>query len=236
MIRTSAKELTPTASSSISKKIILAISGIVLIAFVIFHLLGNLLSLSNTANVLNIYASNLDRLGIVHRILEFLLSIAFVVHIFYAITIARNNSQARAEPYYHHSNRIDNSSQPSIFSRSMLYTGPLLLLFIVVHLKTLMFGMGMSEGYVVEVDGRSIRDLERLIDETFAQPLYVTFYVLMTIPLGFHLRHGIRSAWQSLGINPRNDELFDTVSLVIAISLSIGFAIIPTWLYWIGGN
>ena len=118
----------------------------------------------------------------------------------------------------------------------MLYTGPLLLLFIVVHLKTLMFGMGMSEGYVVEVDGRSIRDLERLIDETFAQPLYVTFYVLMMIPLGFHLRHGIRSAGQSLGINLHNDGLFDTVSLIIAIGLSIGFAIIPTWLYWMGGN
>jgi succinate dehydrogenase / fumarate reductase, cytochrome b subunit len=230
------KELTPTVSSSIIQKIILATSGLVLIAFIIFHLLGNLTILSNTDNVLNIYAGNLERLGIVREILEFLLLLAFVVHIFQAITIARTNAQARTESYYHHPSKISNSSQPSIFSRSMIYTGPLLLLFIIVHLKTLMFGMGISEGYVIEVDGRSIRDLERLIDETFARPLYATFYVLMMIPLGFHLRHGMRSTWQSLGINIRNDGLFDQVSLVIAIGLSIGFAIVPTWIYWMGGN
>jgi succinate dehydrogenase / fumarate reductase, cytochrome b subunit len=230
------KELTPTVSNSIVQKIILATSGLVLIAFIIFHLLGNLLILSNTANVLNIYAGNLDRLGIVRRILEFLLSIAFAVHIFYAITIARNNSQARTEPYYHHPNRIDNSSQPSIFSRSMVYTGPLLLLFIIIHLKTLLFGAGISEGYMVEVDGRSIRDLERLVTETFARSLYVFFYVLMMIPLGFHLRHGMRSAGQSLGLNLHNDGLFDRVSLIIVIGISIGFAVIPIWIYWMGGK
>jgi succinate dehydrogenase / fumarate reductase, cytochrome b subunit len=231
MIKTSVKELIPTASSSIGQKIILATSGIGLIAFIIFHLLGNLLLLDNTTNVLNIYASNLDRLEIVRRMLELLLLIAFGIHIFYAITIARNNAQARTEPY-----KIGNLSQPSIFSRSMVYTGPLLLLFIIVHLKTLLFGAGISEGYMVEVDGRSIRDLERLVAETFARPLDVFFYVLMMIPLGFHLRHGIRSAGQSLGINLHNDELFDKVSLIIAILLSMGFAVIPIWIYWIGGK
>ena len=225
------KELTPTANSSIGQKVILATSGIVLIAFIIFHLLGNLLILGNTPNILNIYASNLDRLGIMRRMLEFLLLIAFGIHIFYAITIARNNTQARTESY-----KIGNLSQPSIFSRSMIYTGPLLLLFIIVHLKTVLFGAGMSEGYVVEVDGRSIRDLERLIAETFTQPIYGSFYVLMMIPLGFHLRHGMRSAGQSLGINLPNDGLFDRVSLAIAIGLSIGFAIIPTLIYWLGGK
>ncbi len=229
------KELTPTASSSIIQKIILAISGLVLIAFIIFHLLGNLTILGNSANFLNIYADRLERLGIGRQILEIVLAIAFVVHIFYAITIARTNNLARSEPYYRQPNGFGNFWRSSFVARSSIYTGLLLLLFIVVHVKTMMFGMGTSAGYTIEVDGRSIRDLERSITEMFGRPIDAICYILMTIPLGLHLRHGLKSAWQSLGINIINDGLFDRLSLVVAIGISMGFAIIPIWIY-LGGN
>jgi succinate dehydrogenase / fumarate reductase, cytochrome b subunit len=222
-------------SNSILQKFIVATSGLVLIVFIIFHLIGNLLILVDRPNTLNIYASKLDSLGVVRQILEIILLTAFLVHIFYAVTITRNNSQARSQPYCDRQN-INHLSRSSIFSRSMIYTGPLLLLFIIIHLTTFMFGAGMKDGYTIEVNGESIRDLERLIKETFHQPIYAGFYILMMIPLGFHLRHGFKSACQSLGINPHTSELFDRVSIGIAIVISSGFAIVPMWIYWIGGH
>jgi succinate dehydrogenase / fumarate reductase, cytochrome b subunit len=230
-----AKKIESSKNNSILEKNIVAISGLLLIAFIIFHLIGNLLILVDSPNTLNIYASKLDSLGIVRQILEIILLTAFLVHIFYAVTIARKNSQARTQPYYYPLKSVGNSSRSSIFSRSMVYTGPLLLLFIITHLKTFMFGAGITDGYTIEINGESIRDLQRLIKETFHQPIYSGFYILMMIPLGFHLRHGFKSAWQSLGIDPHTSELFDRVSIGIAIVISSGFAIVPMWIYWIGG-
>jgi succinate dehydrogenase / fumarate reductase cytochrome b subunit len=170
------------------------------------------------------------------QIFEIVLLSAFSIHVFYAVTIARKNSQARTQLYYYPLKNGGKSSRSSIFSRSMIYTGPLLLLFIIVHLKMFLFGAGMTDGYPIEVNCESIRDLQRLIKETFHQPIYSGFYILMMIPLGLHLRHGFRSAWQSLGIDPNTSELFDRLSIGIAIVISSGFAIVPMSIYWMGRN
>jgi succinate dehydrogenase / fumarate reductase, cytochrome b subunit len=225
-----AKELAPIGGVSILKKIVLASSGLILIAFTVFHLLGNLLIFADTPNLLNLYANKLESLGILRWILELFLLAAFGVHIFYAIAISRQNTQAKGK-ISQHLKSGSNRQQQSIFSRSMIYTGPLLLLFILIHLKTLRFGAGILDGYAIDINGRSIRNLQRLITEKFHQPLDVGFYILMMIPLGFHLRHGFKSAWQSLGIDARNRGLFDRVSLVISIGLSLGFAIVPILVY-----
>jgi succinate dehydrogenase / fumarate reductase, cytochrome b subunit len=226
----------PSQNSSLVDKFILATSGLILIAFLVFHLLGNLSILIDSPNALNIYASKLNNLGIVRQIFEMILLAAFSIHIFYAVTIARKNSQARTQPYYYPLKSVGNSSRSSIFSRSMIYTGPLLLLFIIIHLKMFLFGAGMTDGHTIEVNGESIRDLQRLIKETFDRPINSAFYILMMIPLGFHLRHGFKSAWQSLGIDPNTSELFDRLSIGIAIVISSGFAIVPMSIYWMGRN
>ena len=236
MVNNLIKKSEPSQNSSIVDKFIVATSGLILIAFIIFHLLGNISIFIDSPNTLNIYASKLDKLGIVRQIFEIILLAACSIHIFYAVTIARKNSQARTQPYYYPLKSAGNSSRSSIFSRSMIYTGPLLLLFIITHLKTFMFGAGITDGYTIEVNGESIRDLQRLIKETFHQPIYSGFYMLMMIPLGFHLRHGFKSAWQSLGIDPNNSELFDRLSIGIAIAISSGFAIVPMFIYWMGRN
>jgi succinate dehydrogenase / fumarate reductase, cytochrome b subunit len=233
MVNNLIKKSKASQSSSLLDKFIVATSGLILIAFIVFHLLGNILIFIDSPNTLNIYASKLNNLGIVRQIFEVVLLAAFLIHVFYAVTIARKNSQARTQPYYYPLKSVGRSS---IFSRSMIYSGPILLLFIITHLKTFMFGAGMTDGYTIEVNGESIRDLQRLIKETFHQPIYSGFYLLMMIPLGFHLRHGFKSAWQSLGIDPNTSELFDRLSIGIAIVISSGFAIVPMSIYWMGRN
>lgn len=222
--------------SSVAKKIVLAISGLMLVTFIIIHLLGNLLIFSPNPNTINLYAHQLSRWGFGLIVIELILGVIFLFHSYYAIVITWENWQSRREGYYH-LKRVGKPSQQNMFSRSMIYTGPLLLLFLIVHLKDFRFGSGITQGYLTEVNGEMIRDLRRLMIATFQQPLYVIGYVLAMIPLGFHLRHGFKSALQSLGVNyPNLKGILESLSFGLATILSLGFILIPVWIYVTGGQ
>jgi succinate dehydrogenase / fumarate reductase cytochrome b subunit len=76
-----------------------------------------------------------------------------------------------------------------------------------------------------------------LIVEVFQKPWYVIGYVAAMIPLGMHLRHGFASAFQSLGVNSRKYEgLLDRLGIFLAALISGGFAVIPVWIYFTGGQ
>jgi succinate dehydrogenase / fumarate reductase cytochrome b subunit len=230
------KTLILVRGSSVLKKIILALSGLLLFTFVFVHLLGNLFIFSNNPNAINLYAHKLEGLGLFLRIIEVILLIIFLGHLVYSVVIAKENIQARPQGYYQ-LKTAGNPSQKSIFSRSMIYTGPLLLLFILVHLKTFRFGPGMAEGYIADVNGVMMRDLHRLIIETFHKSEYTIAYIVAMIPLGFHLRHGFKSAFQSLGVNhPNLTPFLDKTGLVLALVLTLGFISVPAWIYITGVN
>ena len=114
----------------------------------------------------------------------------------------------------------------------MIFTGSLLLVFIIFHVWTFKFGPGISEGYVTIVNEEPARDLYRLVVETFKNPLYVVGYSVVMILLGLHLRHGFWSAFQSLGaIRPSARRTLRLVGSVIALLLTIGFLSIPIYIY-----
>ncbi len=80
-----------------------------------------------------------------------------------------------------------------------------------------------------------MRDLHTLVWEVFRNPIYVAWYVGTLIFLGFHLRHGFWSAFQSLGINHRRyTPLIYSVGILVAIIISVGFLGIPLWIYFTG--
>ena len=121
----------------------------------------------------------------------------------------------------------------------MIWTGGLLALFIIWHLVTFKFG----PHYAIASDDTAIsgmgpsRDLARLVIEAFQQTAYVLSYSLFLGLLGFHLRHGIWSAMQSLGLlSNRSSATMTAVSTVGAIAITIGFLIVPWAIYigWIG--
>lgn len=203
--------LTPTG---FLQKAMVALSGIVLVAFTIFHLLGNLLLFDENREAFNLYAASLNRFPLLHQALEMGLAIALLTHIASAVAIARLNRQAKPQDY------LATPWWRRLADRSMIITGPLLLCFLLVHLQSFRLG---------PIAGQPRPDWQNLVTETFQQPLKVGFYLIMMLPLGIHLRHGITSASQSLGFvrNPR-----DRFSLVIAVVVAIGFASIPLRLYW----
>jgi succinate dehydrogenase / fumarate reductase, cytochrome b subunit len=208
--------------TSILQKVIVALSGILLVAFTIFHLLGNLLLLSENRTAFNLYANSLNKFPIIHQALELGLAIALIAHIASAIPVAHRNRQAKPQDY---------SAVPwwrRLTDRSMIVTGPLLLFFLLVHLKS--FRLGPIYQYQIEIAGHQLPDWQSLVIETFQQPLYVGFYVVMMISFAIHLRHGITSAGQSLGL-VRNTWI-ERSSLMIALAVAIGFATIPAWIYW----
>jgi succinate dehydrogenase / fumarate reductase cytochrome b subunit len=225
------KTLILAQGSSIFKKMILASSGLILVLFTIVHLLGNLLIYSQNPDLLNLYADRIERWGLWYRLAEIVILISFLVHIGYASVISWENKQARSESY-HRLHSAGHTSQQSIFSRSMIWTGSLLLLFLLFHLHTFRFGLGITDGYITEINGVVMRDLYRLVIETFQQPIYAIGYILAMIVLGFHLRHGVKSACQSLGLNfPGWRKFLDSIAMTISIVLSLGFMSVTLFIF-----
>jgi succinate dehydrogenase / fumarate reductase, cytochrome b subunit len=215
-------QLTSLLRNSIVQKLLAALSGLLLVAFAIFHLLGNLWLVGDQGETFNLYAASLNRYPIVHGALEILLGIAFGTHMALSIAIAHQNRLAQPQSY------IATAWWRKLLDRSMVITGPLLLIFLVVHLRS--FRLGPIDKYQTEIAGFQLPDWQSLVADTFQQTLYAGFYVLMMFPLAIHLRHGIRSAGQSWGI--ASNPIIDRGSWLMAIFIASGFAMIPAWIYF----
>jgi succinate dehydrogenase / fumarate reductase cytochrome b subunit len=93
----------------------------------------------------------------------------------------------------------------------------------------------MDMGYVATIDGQQVRDLKRLLVETFQSPIYTFAYVLIMLLLGFHLRHGVWSAMQSLGaMTPRLTPVVYTIGGIIGLGIAVGFLVLPLWIFFGG--
>jgi succinate dehydrogenase / fumarate reductase cytochrome b subunit len=109
----------------------------------------------------------------------------------------------------------------------MIASGLIVLLFVAVHVKQFKFG-----SYYQTVAHADVRDLYRTEIEVFAQPLWVLFYVVGTLVVGLHLRHGIASGFQSIGFDhPLYTRRLTRWGIVLAIVIGGGLAFIPIWVY-----
>lgn len=218
-------------SSPVGKKVLTGITGLGLTAFVLMHVSGNLSYFQSSA-AYNTYAHFLMSLGPLLYAVELGLVAFFVVHAVLGIRIFLGKRRARLQGYKSYATKGKPSMQ-TLSSRSMIVTGILLLLFLVFHLKTFKYGTY----YETVVDGVPMRDLARLLTETFQSPLYTFGYVAIMLLLGVHLRHGFWSAFQSLGaMNPRLTPFVYGLGVVIALLIAIGFLVLPLWIFFTGGN
>ncbi|MDJ0690565.1 MAG: succinate dehydrogenase cytochrome b subunit [Xenococcaceae cyanobacterium MO_188.B32] len=213
-------------NSSLGKKIITGVTGLGLSLFVLFHMTGNLVLLTDS-EAYNQLAHFLNSLGILLYLVEFILLGLVVFHVAIAISIQINKQQARPLNYEQITS-IGNPSKQSISSRTMIFTGLILLVFLVFHLLTFKFGTY----YSTVINGVEMRDLARLVIEKFQSPVYTFSYVGVMIFLGFHLRHGVWSAFQSIGaMNARFSPLIYTFALILAVLISGGFLVLPLAIY-----
>ena len=216
--------------SSIGKKLLTGITGVGLMGFLVLHLVGNL-NLLFGKDAFNGYTHKLESLGELLVVAELGLLAVFLIHVGSAVSVWMNNRKARAVQ-----NSVVRSkgapSRQTVSSRSMIISGAVLFVFIVVHVRQFRFGPSVPEGYVAQLANEQVRDLDRLVVETFKQLPFVIGYMAAMVVLGLHLRHGFWSAFQSLGaLNPRLRSLAFSGGVFVAVLLALGFFILPIYVY-----
>lgn len=227
-VRTRSSRLLALYSSPVGKKLMTGITGIGLVVFVFAHMMGNLSYFAIDPEAYNIYGNFLISLGPLFYVIEVILLAFFVFHITLGVSIWLRTRRARKTSY----GKYETKGRPSLqglSSRSMVITGLILFVFLVIHLASFKFG----PYYETTVGGEQIRDLRRLLEENFAKPTYAFGYTAVMLLLALHLRHGIWSALQSLGaMKPKLTPIIYAVGTIIGLGIAIGFLVLPLYIYF----
>jgi succinate dehydrogenase / fumarate reductase, cytochrome b subunit len=222
--------LLQAATSQVGRKILTGLTGIFLVLFIIFHLGGNL-AIFGEPDAMNRYSLMLHDFGPLLWFARIGLLVVFVIHAWIGISIWLRRRKARPQKYEVYSSKGGPSKQ-SLSSRSMAFTGVVLLIFVVFHINT--FAMGDTE--TVLIDGREAADIKTLVIDTFQSPVYAFSYAFVMLLLGTHLGHGVWSAFTSLGLTGRKaSAVMYTTGGILAVVLAIGFIFIPLYVYFAGG-
>jgi succinate dehydrogenase / fumarate reductase cytochrome b subunit len=210
--------------SSVGNKLLLGLTGLALFGFLIVHLAGNLLAFISPESY-NEHAHALISNPLIIPA-ELGLVAIFLTHIYKAIVNYRQNRAARPVAYGV-KKWAGGPSRKSVGSTTMIWTGLSVLLFVAIHLKLFKYGPVYHEA------GSNFRDLYRLLIDDFRKPGIVVGYVLAMFLLGMHLRHGISSAIQSLGLMPESwTTRILRGGIVLAVVIAGLFAIIPIAVYF----
>jgi len=211
-------------STTVGSKFLVALTGLLLVGFLIAHLAGNLLILLG-GDKFNAYGHALISNPLVIPA-ELGLMALLLLHLFKAIAHVVRGRNARPEAYTKKT-WAGGPSRKSVGSTTMALSGIFLLVFLIVHIATFKFGP-----YYASAEA-GVRDLHRLVVEVFKNPLYAAGYVVAMGIIGMHLRHGISSAFQSLGWMTSGawTTRLLAVGLTLAVVIAGGFAMIPVWVY-----
>lgn len=214
--------------SSIGKKQIVAVTGIVWCGFVLMHMAGNCL-LFLGADTYNKYSHALiTNPAIIPA--EIFLVLALLTHVFFAASITIAGRKARGTPPYKSPTNCLKAG--SFASRSMILTGLAVFFFIVWHLITFKFG----PHYTTNINGVEMRDLYKLIVETFTNPVYVFPYLALLVILGLHLSHGVSALFQTLGLSSVRNRCIKQIGYTFTILVILGFMSQPLYFFLKGGN
>jgi succinate dehydrogenase / fumarate reductase cytochrome b subunit len=163
------------------------------------------------------------------KVVAYALYLSIILHVVYALIVTIQNRKAKPKKY-----DINNWQENSSWaSQNMGLIGVFILLFIVVHLANFWARIKLGMGKGVGVDSFGNMDVYEVTSSLFHNIYYVIFYSFLMIPLGFHLHHGLKSAFKSLGFYHKNGlKILSKVALVYALIISILFAIIPFIVYF----
>ncbi len=240
--------LTLAPRSSLGGKFLMALTGLGLTLFVIAHMLGNF-QVFLGRDALNSYAAALKHMpGLLWTARAGLLVI-FVLHIVYGVKLWAANRAARPVLYHFKKYR-----EASLASRTMLWTGLVILAFVIFHLAHYTFGI-VGRAQVTDPQTRQVttvsyldlkdptdpkrQDVYGMTVHGFRNPVISLLYVVAMALLAFHLSHGFQSLFQSLGLNhPRWAPLLKGASLVVALIVFVGNSSMPLAVLFrlVGGN
>src|SRR5438067_5511575 len=210
-------------SSSVGTKIIIGLSGLFLVLYLLIHVGGNLLVCFGP-RVCNTYAYNMEVRNPTLPILEIVILVGFLVHIYKTVTMYLANKAARPVAYVK-KERAGYTSRKSFSSSTMIFGGLWIVIFLLIHVKAFRFSPE------TEWPGGG-RDLYRQEMAVFANPVMTAFYVVSMLVVGSHLWHGASSAIQSLGFDhPRWTPRALVAGKVLAVLIAGAFIVIAVWAY-----
>ncbi|MCP9766721.1 succinate dehydrogenase [Lacihabitans sp. LS3-19] len=255
--------ITKTLTSSIGKKLLMALTGLFLCTFLVVHLIGNLQLFKNDGGyAFNNYAVFMTTFPLI-KIVSYVNYALILFHAFWGLYITYKNRQSRPIGYA----VVRNSS--SVFSRNMAVMGTILLVYLVVHMSDFWYRYHnehlpyvqyteqvstgqisttyLDDSYTQEVKKIEtfneeagtrtviVKDLYGVVSYSFQNILLVLFYVLAMFAVSFHLIHGFQSAFQTLGwSHPKYTPLVKNIGVwIFAILIPIGYAAMPIYFYFI---
>jgi succinate dehydrogenase / fumarate reductase cytochrome b subunit len=213
-------------NSSLGKKLIMSITGLFLMMFLLVHLTVNLMLLVGDGQLFN-YAAYFMATNPVIKIVEPILAIGFIIHIFYASMITLMNQRTRPIGYI----ATSSNGMTSWASKNMYILGGTIFVFLVIHLANFFWKIKFGEVEQITYGSTTMENAYALVSGLFITYWwYNLIYIAGALLLGFHLSHGFWSAFQTLGWNNKVwiDRL-ETIAYIYAIVIALGFTIIPLY-------
>jgi succinate dehydrogenase / fumarate reductase cytochrome b subunit len=211
-------------SSTLGKKLIMALTGLFLISFLVIHCTINALIFLNDGGETFSHWGHFMGTNPIIRTLEIGLVIGFLLHIFQGLLLAKQNRAARPVSYA----VVTPPANSKWYSRSMTLLGTIILLFLIMH--TSHFWIPNRTNQFVE--GEELPLYQMMLD-IFQSPWVVIFYLIGCISLFWHLLHGFASAFQTLGLNHQKyNGAISFVGTAFSIIVPVIFALMPIAIYF----
>ncbi len=208
-------------TSTIGRKIVMAITGQILVLFIIFHIAGNS---TIFFHALNAYVAGLYRFPVFVWGGRIVLVLAFLFHSYYGILLKIENSRAKPEPY-----AVTSYRKATFAGRNQVWTGVLVLAFLIYHLLQFTFQIanpGVAADTHRDLLGRP--DVFTMVVASFRHIGISGMYVISLAALGLHLLHGIQSSIQTWGLNnARTLPVFEKTGTTASIVIFLWYAAIP---------
>ncbi len=205
-------------NSSVGKKFVVGLTGLFLCSFLVVHLVGNFQLFKNDGGVAFDAYSHFMSTNPVIRTVEIVLVVGFLLHIFTSAYLWFKNREARPVKY-----KVNAAGENStLASRTMFVTGSIVFIFLVVHLRT----------FFVPTRFGGEEKMYELVKTAFQNPLYDLFYIVAIGLLGFHLRHGFQSAFQTFGIKHKKyTPYIEAASAIFWLLIPLGYISMPIYFY-----
>jgi succinate dehydrogenase / fumarate reductase cytochrome b subunit len=233
--------------SSILSKIVMAVTGAMLVGYIVIHTAGNLL-IYGGQDAINSYSQFLHSLGPVLWIARIVLLVALILHVWTSIVLKVSSNEAKPEKY-----AVKNYFKAKLTSRTMLWTGIAVFLFVVYHVAHLTLHITNPEHVVNQMylpNGLHLSsaatmfnyertDVYRMVILGFQNPLISLGYMIAVTIVGFHLNHAVQSMFQTLGLNhPKYFPTIQKSSVALSFIIVICLISIPIAVLFklIGGN
>lgn len=223
---------TQTLSSTLGRKLIMALTGLFLIIFLVVHLIGNLqLLYDDGGQAFNIYAKFMTTNSLV-KVASYGLYAGILIHVIWSLLLTLQNRKARGGVRY----AVEAPAKSVGWnSRNMGILGTIVFVFLVIHMRGFWYEMHWGGIPTATYEGEEYKDLYAVVKAAFSNGIYVAVYCLSMLAVAFHLFHGFQSAFQTIGLdNKKYLPAIKGLGVIYSVVIPGLFALIPLWMYFKG--